>query len=98
MSSKISKRNRVQRGETKRLEDLPVEIQEIIEKIRKVGNFGKIGIFGSYRKGNWAEDSDLDIAVNNYSTYKAVIDNIAKFHNIKIDGRELKQTKFYLLV
>jgi predicted nucleotidyltransferase len=43
--------------------DLPEKVQEIIRRIAEGYDPEKIIIFGSYARGDWNEESDLDILV-----------------------------------
>ncbi len=43
--------------------DLPEKVQEVIRKIVEGYDPEKIIIFGSYARGDWTEDSDLDVLV-----------------------------------
>ncbi|MFP4250904.1 MAG: nucleotidyltransferase domain-containing protein, partial [Armatimonadota bacterium] len=43
--------------------DLPEKVQEIIQKIVEGYDPEKIIVFGSYARGDWTEDSDLDLLV-----------------------------------
>jgi len=43
--------------------DLPEKVQEVIRKIVEGYDPEKIIIFGSYARGEWTEDSDLDVLV-----------------------------------
>ncbi len=45
------------------LADLPEKVQEVIQKIVEGYDPEKIIIFGSYARGDWTEDSDLDVLV-----------------------------------
>lgn len=45
------------------LADLPEKVQEVIRKIVEGYDPEKIIIFGSYARGDWTEDSDLDVLV-----------------------------------
>ncbi len=45
------------------LADLPRRVQEVIQKIIEGYNPERIIIFGSYARGDWTEDSDLDVLV-----------------------------------
>lgn len=45
------------------LADLPEKVQEIIHRIVEGYHPEKIIIFGSYARGDWTEDSDLDVLV-----------------------------------
>ena len=45
------------------LTGLPEKVQEVIRKIVEGYDPEKIIIFGSYARGDWTEDSDLDVLV-----------------------------------
>lgn len=49
--------------ETVELADLPEKVQEVIQRIVEGYDPEKIIIFGSYARGDWTEDSDLDVLV-----------------------------------
>lgn len=90
------RRDRTKRGRTKSIKDLPSNVQTILIQISK---FTDIGLFGSYLKGDWVEgESDLDIAIKNCKTWAAVIENISKHHNIKIDAREFFDNERILII
>jgi predicted nucleotidyltransferase len=43
--------------------DLPEKVQQVIRRIAEGYDPEKIIIFGSYARGDWNEDSDLDVLV-----------------------------------
>ena len=45
------------------LSDLPENVQEVIQRIVEGYDPEKIIIFGSYARGDWTDDSDLDVLV-----------------------------------
>jgi uncharacterized protein len=45
------------------LADLPDRVQEVVRKIVESYDPEKIIVFGSYARGDWTEDSDLDVLV-----------------------------------
>lgn len=62
MSSSVRFKDRIQRGKTTSIQDLPPKIQELVIELKE--KFGGVGLYGSYWKGYWAEDSDIDILVS----------------------------------
>lgn len=97
MSSKIdpAKMNRIQRGQPKSLSDLPAHIQSILKSIHET--CWTVWLYGSYKNGNWIEDSDLDIAVKDFRTYYKIIKNIWLYYWISIDVSELN-TDYHLII
>lgn len=61
MSSKTPKSERIKRGKTESLKDLPPNVRGCL--LQLADQFGEVGLWGSYLKGVWAEDSDLDVRV-----------------------------------
>ena len=84
------KKDRIRRQPPKKIKDLPVRIQEIIEKILE--NNDEVAIFGSYSNGTWDEKySDLDIGIKNFRAgfHPKAYEHMAKYFGIrKIDVRD----------
>ena len=67
------------------------QIKQLKGELRKLGVF-KIGLFGSYARGEQSENSDIDILIEfepdqeNFDNYMSVYDEIEKrFTNEKIE-------------
>ena len=67
------------------------QIKQLKGELRKLG-VGKIGLFGSYARGEQSENSDIDILIEfepdqeNFDNYMSVYDEIEKrFTNEKIE-------------
>ena len=67
------------------------QIKQLKGELRKLG-VGKIGLFGSYARGEQSENSDIDILIEfepdqeNFDNYMSVYDKIEKrFTNEKIE-------------
>ncbi len=43
--------------------ELPEQVQDVVDRIVEGYDMEKIIIFGSYARGDWTEDSDLDLLV-----------------------------------
>lgn len=97
MSSKIDPAHmmREKRGQTKSLSDLPDHIQSVLKSIQQT--CWTVWLYWSYKNWDWIEDSDLDVAVNNAKTYRAIIKNIWDYHGIRIDISELN-TNYHLVI
>ena len=97
MSSKIdpAHKYRTQRGQPQSLDDLPDTIQKVLKSIHQT--CGTVWLRGSYKKWDWIEDSDLDIAVKDFRIYRDIIQNIGKHHNVIIDIAELN-TNYHLII
>ncbi|MEA3399952.1 MAG: nucleotidyltransferase domain-containing protein [Armatimonadota bacterium] len=50
-------------AEARRATDLPQQVQEVVDRIVEGYDPEKIIIFGSFARGTWTEDSDLDLLV-----------------------------------
>lgn len=86
MSSSVRKRDRIKREPRNSLEDFDEKELLAIEACRK--QFGSpVVVFGSRARGNWAEDSDIDIGVEGYSyqLHKSFAENLSKVVGIKVD-------------
>ena len=59
MSSSVPRSERVRRGETRSLDDVPEHVSSIVSNI--ANEYGWCILRGSYWRGNWAEDSDVDV-------------------------------------
>jgi len=76
------------RGEQNGIDNYPNNIKNIIIELFKTNK--EIGIFGSYKKGNWVEDSDLDIGLNDYKSQIDKIKELSELHAVKIDCIEIR--------
>lgn len=86
MSSSVHRKDRTQRAPRLSLEDFSLDEQEIIEIAR--GWFpGQVAVFGSRARGDWAEDSDLDLGLKGYSflLHKPAVAHINSVSKIKVD-------------
>lgn len=86
VSSKVARHDRTQRPARATLDDFTNAEIEIIESAR-VWFPGKIAVFGSRARGNWAEDSDIDLGVEGYSPakHRAIVEHLNNFFDIKVD-------------
>lgn len=98
MSSKIDPAHmmREKRGQPKSLSDLPLNIQTILKSIHET--CWSVWLYGSYKNGDWIEDSDLDIAVKDFRTYSKIIKNIWLHYNINIDIAELNKDYHLIII
>lgn len=86
MSSTVLRSERKQRKPRSKLDDFSSQEQAAIEAVRSWFP-GDVAVFGSRARGNWAEDSDLDIGVHgyNYRHHKSVIAHLRGFLEVRID-------------
>lgn len=91
MSSQVPRSQRKKRDPRLTLSDLNSKEQGIIKALAKTFG-GPIVVFGSRARGNWAEDSDIDVGIPNYSyrNHRNLIDNMSKTFGIKIDAHRTK--------
>lgn len=86
MSSVVKRRDRKQRPERTKLSDFSEDERRVIEAAR--GWFpGPMVVIGSRARGNWAEDSDIDIGVTGYqySLHNKAVEYMQSTLPIKID-------------
>lgn len=86
MSSSVPKSKREKRGPRLSIHDFSHEEYLIIESAKTF--FGSpVVVFGSRARGDWAEDSDIDIGVSGYShkNHKSVVTHLSKLTEIKVD-------------
>lgn len=88
MSSKVPRKDRVQREPRKRLEDFTLHEQLALKALKNYFH-GSVAVFGSRAKGNYANDSDLDVGIENFcpTKHKVVTDYISQHYGIKLDAR-----------
>lgn len=86
MSSIVPRSKRTKRKPRQSISDFSAAEQKAIEAARH--NFGSpVVVFGSRAKGNFADDSDIDIGVKGYlqRQHKALADHMTKYSGIKVD-------------
>lgn len=95
MSSKVRKRDRIQRSPRVRLSDFTEAEQLAIAAVKK--HFpGDVMVFGSRAKGNWADDSDFDFGVEGYrgrNRHKPIHDLLRETFGISFEFRSIEQVK-----
>lgn len=65
-------------------ENLPDDVQKCLQQL--ANQFGQIALWGSYLKGNWADDSDLDVRIKEPKIWaKPIAQNIGNRWGLKID-------------
>jgi predicted nucleotidyltransferase len=95
---KISRRleARPLHGPINSVEDIPPICTAVIRDLLVYRD--KVGILGSYQKGTYRDDSDLDLAVPNLDSK---IISIAKYlsqkHGVEIDLHELNHSKMFVV-
>lgn len=89
ISSRRGKGPRLNRGPTSAIDQLPGNIQMLLEDIMQSFEDRRILLWGSYLKGDWDEkNSDIDILIEGYDRHSAdghIITKLSELHNIKID-------------
>lgn len=86
MSSAVTRRERIQREPRAVITDFDDQERVVIDACRK--QFGSpVVVFGSRARGNWAEDSDIDVGVTGYDwrLHRAFAHNLSEFAGIKVD-------------
>lgn len=96
MSSKLEPIHylRKKREAPKEIADFPQHIQDVLNTL--IRNFGEIGIYGSYQKGTWVSDSDLDVGIKDCNINRIIVKSISKFYNIQIDCIEINNNMLKL--
>lgn len=86
VSSSVPRRDREQRPPRNSIEDFTRQEQDVIDVVHQWFP-GSLVVIGSRARGNWAEDSDIDIGVVDYkySSHKSVVEYINKAMPIKVD-------------
>lgn len=86
MSSSVARRDRIQKDPRINLGDFSDEEIEIIEAARNWFP-GSVAVIGSRARGNWAEDSDIDLGVKGYNSvlHRRVVDRLNSLFDIKVD-------------
>ena len=93
-------RPRIKRGILQRFEDLPfckqTNFRKVANKVRELDDTVKeVFIYGSYFWGNWDEESDYDVRINQSfkGSYADLKDNLLKEDGLKVDLMALKKPK-----
>lgn len=86
MSSTVKRRDRVRRPPRTCLADFSDVERQTIEAAREWFP-GDVAVFGSRARGNWADDSDIDLGVNGYvrSHHTAVKEWLSGLHGLKVE-------------
>ena len=94
MSSIVPKTKRVKRPARQKLSDFTSLEQEAIKAAKQ--QFGSpVAVLGSRVRGDFADDSDIDIGVNgyDYKKHKALKEFMSKTLGIKVDLFKLEHAK-----
>jgi len=70
VSSIVPKSKREQREQRSKIEDFDANELIVINTIKSAFSVNEVVVLGSRARGNWAEDSDIDIGVKGYSNQK----------------------------
>ena len=86
MSSKVPAYERQKRGYTEKLEQLPEEVQKVLKAL--VLEFDEIILVGSFARGSWADDSDVDVGIKDfgYEKNQSLKERYLKEFEVKVDG------------
>lgn len=86
VSSKVARRDRIQKDPRLTLDDFTDHEIEIIEAARQWFP-GDIAVIGSRARGNWADDSDIDLGVHGYKStiHRRIVDRLNDLFDIKVD-------------
>lgn len=86
MSSLVPRSQRLQKQPRRQLSNFTEPEQKAIKSASQ--NFGNpVVVFGSRVRGNWADDSDIDIGVIGYkqSHHASIKQHMTNFSGIKVD-------------
>ena len=87
MSSSVPKSKRVKRSPRLSLSDFTADEVSVIEAVKQSFSATEVVVFGSRARGDWAEDSDLDIGVRGYnpSLHRSLLTVLRDRLPIKLD-------------
>lgn len=92
MSSKVPKGEREQRGSPGNLSELPHKISNILLEMLK--RYDQVVLYGSYGRGNYADDSDVDIGLPNVGTERLkLMKELTNEFGMKIDISDIIYAK-----
>jgi hypothetical protein len=86
----IKKHSRIKRGRLEKFEDLPEFAKNNFILIKKelialLGKEVKLSIYGSFHWGDWCEDSDYDVVVNEKFEFDSLVGKMREINKIKVD-------------
>ena len=86
MSSRVPATERVKRGFTEKLEQLPEKVQRVLKALAE--EFDEIILIGSYSRGSWADDSDVDVGIRscNYEKNQEIGKRYLELYDFKVDA------------
>jgi predicted nucleotidyltransferase len=67
---------------------------EVLDKFENKNDVKKIGVFGSFARGDYTEDSDIDLIIDYNYAKMNTIDDLAKFLNLITDLRTVFKEKY----
>lgn len=75
---------RERRGTTTSLDQLPAHVADCLRHLAR--QFGEVRLWGSYERGNWADDSDLDVRIREPRAWAhPIATRIGARHGLKVD-------------
>jgi predicted nucleotidyltransferase len=93
-------RPRIKRGILQRFEDLPFckqsKFKIIANKVKELDDsIDKVFVYGSYFWGNWDQESDYDVRINQgfKGSYEILKESLLKDYGFKVDLMALKSPK-----
>jgi len=86
----IKKHSRIKRGRLEKFEDLPEFAKNNFILIKKdlialLGKEVKLSVYGSFHWGDWCEDSDYDVVVNEKFEFDILVRKMREINKIKVD-------------
>lgn len=86
----MKKHSRVKRGKLQKFEDLPEFAKNNFILIKKelttlLGKEVKLSIYGSFHWGDWFEDSDYDVVINEKFEFNILVVKMREINKIKVD-------------
>jgi predicted nucleotidyltransferase len=93
-------RPRIRRGKLQKFEDLPLckqsKFKIIANKVKELDDsVTEVFVYGSYFWGNWDEESDYDVRINQSfkGSYADLKDDLLKENELKVDLMALQKPK-----
>lgn len=87
LSSAVPKRERTRRDPRRVLSDFNVDERACIEAVRQSFTVDDVVVLGSRARGDWADDSDIDLGVEGYKplAHRSLIEVLNSRLPLKID-------------
>jgi predicted nucleotidyltransferase len=90
MTSIRKKYLRIKRGKLEKFEDLPEFAKNNFILIKKeltnlLGKEVEVSIYGSFHWGDWCEDSDYDVVINEKFDFYNLVEKMKEKNKIRVD-------------